>query len=280
MLSRIPSALIRAILIGVLFALPAFVVPRVAAENIGVISVVVIAMMAWTFMEYASRYPSLIEFRDAAPFNRIRFITLLVIVYCLSLIQSHLHSHTTTSSLVHNVGAVIGYSIDQIGSPVRLMLVQFPIVPKVMPYTAFLASVGIAYFVSLIALFVFMALFFLRKWPSKNGPFNIWINLPTFDPTSTGDIVKRLTRDARINIILGFLLPFIVPIGFGPLFRFLGASPFSDPYLMIWAIAAWAFLPCGMVMRGVALSRIAQMAAAMQRRYEVAQDQDSVSVPA
>ncbi len=277
MLSRVSGALFRAVSVGVLFALPIFIVPGLAADKGLVVSIVALSMMVWTFMEYASEYPSLIEFRDAPPFNRIRYLTLLVMVYCLSMIQSHLAVENNPASFIHNVGAIIGYSIDQPGSPVRLMMMQFPVLAGDVPYAAFLASTGIAYFTSLVALVVFMVIFFMRRWPTKKGPFNVWINLPTFDPTSTDDVVARLSRDARINIVLGFVLPFLIPSVIGVLFRFVGASPFGDPYLMIWVIAGWAFLPSVMIMRGIALSRVAHLATKAQKRLTDEQQDVSAS---
>ena len=41
------------------------------------------------------------------------------------------------------------------------------------------------------------------------GAFNVRVNLPAFGPTAGGDGVDRLDRDARVNIALGFLLPFL-----------------------------------------------------------------------
>lgn len=45
----------------------------------------------------------------------------------------------------------------------------------------------------------------------QNGSFNVWTNLPTFDPTGGGDVVGRLNRDANLYVALGFLLPFLIP---------------------------------------------------------------------
>lgn len=277
MVSRFAGALLRAVLVGVLFALPVFVVPDIAVNDGMTVTVVSICMFLWCFSEYFSASPSLIEFRDAPPFNRIRFASLFVIVYSLALIQAHADAPTTATRLVHNIGAIIGYSIDLPGSPVNLMAMQFPTVTSDMSFTAFLASAGISYLTSLLALLVFMAVFFLKNWPSNSGPFNVWINLPTFDPTSAGDVIERINRDARINIVLGFVLPFLIPAVIGVLFRFVGVSPFDSPYLMIWVIAGWAFLPTGMIMRGIALSRVAHLATETQKRLTEEQHGNSVS---
>ena len=277
-LSRITGALLRAMLVGMLFAVPMFFVPGIAAKSSLVIFVLSLSAFLWTFLEYTSTYPSLIEFRDAPPFNRIRFLSLFATVYCLSLIQANSHVATDASSIVHNVGAIIGYSLDLPGSPVNLMVNQFPVVGEGLPYVTFLASAGIAYFASLVSIVAFVAIFYIRKWPTNSGPFNVWTNMPTFDPTTTSDVVARINRDARINIILGFALPFVIPGFVGLVFDFVGSAPFDDAYMMIWVISGWAFLPSGMIMRGVALSRVAQMIATKRAALTVDQD-ESVSVP-
>lgn len=278
-LSRITGALLRAVLVGMLFALPMFIVPGIAAKNSLVIFVLSFSAMFWTFLEYSSTYPSLIEFRDAPPFNRVRFITLLATVYLLSLVQAHLMVPSIATQLSSNVGAVVGYSLDLPGSPVRLMVKQFPVVSEGLPYHTFLASAGIAYLASLVSVMIFALLFVARNWPKNNGPFNVWTNLPTFDPSGTSDVVAKLTRDSRINIILGFALPFIIPAVVGIVFGFVGFAPFDDAYMMIWVISGWAFLPAGMIMRGIALSRVAQMIAIKREALGGSSDESSVSVP-
>jgi hypothetical protein len=66
------------------------------------------------------------------------------------------------------------------------------------------------------------------------GAFNVRVNLPAFDPTADADVVDRLDRDARVNIALGVLLPFLFLAvvqagsnGFEPL-------SFTLPQTVIW----------------------------------------------
>jgi hypothetical protein len=72
-------------------------------------------------------------------------------------------------------------------------------------------------------------------------------------------VVARLGRDARINVMLGFLLPFVTPVvvqiasvGFQPL-------GLTSPQTLIWTMTLWAFLPASLFMRGIAMSRVAEM---------------------
>ena len=110
-----------------------------------------------------------------------------------------------------------------------------------------------------MSLGIFVVLMRVGSWPRRDRAFNVWVNLPTFDPTSGGDVVARLTRDARINIGLGFLLPFLTPIVVE--FGLIGFQPLSltSSQTLIWTITAWSFLPASLFMRGIAMGRVADM---------------------
>ncbi|MEL7133868.1 MAG: hypothetical protein AAGK77_15820, partial [Pseudomonadota bacterium] len=92
----------------------------------------------------------------------------------------------------------------------------------------------------------------------RRGAFNVWVNLPLFDPTAGGDVLYRLNRDARINIALGFLLPFLIPAVVKMAADLLNPITLENPQTLIWTMSAWAFLPASMIMRGIAMQRIAE----------------------
>ncbi|MBX9717025.1 MAG: hypothetical protein K2X42_10570, partial [Burkholderiaceae bacterium] len=118
---------------------------------------------------------------------------------------------------------------------------------------------GTAYLTSLLGLFYFSFHMRLGSWPRQGRVFNVWINLPTFDPTSGPDIVARLERDARINISLGFLLPFLAPVVVRLVMGGIDSSNLAGSHSLIWTMTAWAFLPASLFMRGIAMFRVAQM---------------------
>jgi len=79
-------------------------------------------------------------------------------------------------------------------------------------------------------------------------------------------VVARLQRDGRINMVLGVLLPFLIPA------MIKMASDLFDPInlysaqTLIWTMSAWAFLPASMIMRGLAMMRIAELIEEKRRR--------------
>ena len=79
-------------------------------------------------------------------------------------------------------------------------------------------------------------------------------------------MLNRLKRDSHVNVALGFLLPFLIPAVLK--LATLVAFPISldDPQTMIWTMSAWAFLPASLIMRGVALMRIADLIEEKRRR--------------
>ena len=158
-------------------------------------------------------------------------------------------------------------------SPVRLVVLMLP--PETPPaHMALVRTLaGIAYLTSLLTLAIFLIVLRIKGWPNANGSFNVWINLPTFDPTAGGDVVERLERDARFNIALGFLLPFLTPAVIKAASTTFGSLSLDHPQTLIWTVAAWSFLPASLFMRGIAMGRIAAMIEE-KRRHNRAERED------
>jgi hypothetical protein len=127
-------------------------------------------------------------------------------------------------------------------------------------------AAGLSYAMSLIMLGIFTLLVRLLGWPVRRGAFNVWMNLPLFDPTRGGDVVQKLNREAGINISLGFVLPFLLPVVVALLEGVFESASLLHPQRSIWVICAWAFLPASLVMRGIAMHRVAELITAKRRR--------------
>lgn len=256
---RLAGALFRACLVVLLLATPSLLLPGMTSDTAQIVTLVAIFGAALTFFEYASTYPGLVEFRDAPPFNRIRFFSLFLTVVLLSLLSRGAGDPTDLTRTVTEIGASIGSVIDFPYSPVRLVVLMLPADTSAAHVDLVRNSAGLAYLISLVTLALFIILQRIRRWPLRNGAFNVWINLPTFDPTAGGDVVERLERDARFNIALGFLLPFLIPTVVKSATALFGSVSLENPHTLIWTVAAWAFLPASLFMRGIAMGRIAGM---------------------
>ena len=259
MITRLVGATIRAFLVILLIATPSLILPGTSSEITQIVTLIALFGAGLTFFEYASTYPGLVEFRDAPPFNRIRFGSLFLTIFLLSFLVSGTIAPTMMTELVGWIGSTIGRVIDFPYSPVRLVVLMLPPEASVSHVHLVRDAAGLAYLISLFTLAVFLVLQRIHRWPLRRGSFNVWVNLPTFDPTAGGDVVERLERDARFNIALGFLLPFLTPAVIKSATSLFGAVSLESPQTLIWTVAAWAFLPASLFMRGIAMGRIATM---------------------
>lgn len=273
-MTRIANALLRGVLVALLVFIPSLLVPGITSDTAQIIALVALFGAILTVVEYTAAYPSLVEFRDAPPFNRIRFASLFTIVLMLSIILRGEVVPSTLALFMQAVGAVIGYAIDFPYSPVRLVVLMLPEDTSAEQIARVRTAAGMGYLVSLVTLAIFLIILRLRNWPLASGSFNVWINLPTFDPTKGGDVVERLERDARFNIALGFLLPFLTPAAVKMAGSVFGGVSLENPQTLIWTVAAWAFLPTSLFMRGIAMGRVASMIDEKRKRARAAQDVD------
>ena len=271
-LNRATGAAVRAFLVMVLIVLPSVILPDIGTDTKQIVALMALFAGVLIFVEYNAEYPSLVEFRDGAPFNRIRYLMLLAIVLFLSVIVADREDPTTVSRLFHALGMVIGEALDFPYSPVRLTTFMLADTATAAQMTDVRTAAGTAYLVSLVSLAVFVIVLKLAGWPSTKIAFNVWVNLPTFEPTAGGDVVDRLERDARVNLAVGFLLPFLVPAVIAIVTSGLPPATMTSAQTLIWTMAAWAFLPASLLMRGVAMARVADMIR-MKRDLKIAAEE-------
>lgn len=281
MITRLVGALLRAIMIVVVILTPSLLIPGTNDEGAQMIMLVALALAMVTAFEYGAKFPGLIEFRDAPPFNRIRVIALFLTLFGLSVISVSDQDGSTLTVVVTALGFLVGRALDFPYSPLRIVIDYLPQGLDLTIAAQIQAMAGLAVLITLIGLFLFAALIRLEHWPGRGSAFNVWVNLPTFDPTAGGDVVKRLNRDGRVNVIFGICAPFVIPV-----VSVMGANQFQvdivgSPHTMVWAITVWMFLPLSLIMRGQAMLRIARMIRARRARLVagVATDSMGSSLP-
>lgn len=274
MIAQVTGAIARAIFVVLLIATPSLLLPGVSADATQIVALVAIFAAALTIFEYSATYPGLVEFRDAPPFNRIRFGAMFITVFLLTIITRGQSEPSATTLFIQTVGAILGKAIDFPYSPVRLVVLMLSENSSMQQVVLVRTAAGMSYFISLLSLAVFAVLIRVNHWPVRNGSFNVWVNLPTFDPTAGGDVVERLARDARINVALGFLLPFLIPAVVRAATVVFEPVTLNNPQTLIWTVTAWALLPASLFMRGIAIGRIADMIRQQRRRAAPAHDSD------
>jgi hypothetical protein len=260
------SAVARGLLVATLIMTPALVLPGMSSDSTQIVLLVALLAAVLTFVEYNSVFPSIVEFRNAAPFNRLRFISLFAMIFLLSVIVKGMSDPTLLTTALTSIGTIVGNAMDFPYSPVRMVVLMLPADASYETVSFVRTAAGLSYLISLIAMTAFLVLVRLLNWPARSGAFNVWVNLPLFDPTAGGDVLERLQRDARVNIALGFLLPFAVPAVVKLAADLLDPITMQNPQTLIWTIAAWAFLPASIIMRGIAMGKIADMIEEKRKR--------------
>ncbi|HHH89665.1 MAG TPA: hypothetical protein ENK45_03760 [Aliiroseovarius sp.] len=269
MVSRLAGAVLRAVFVVLLIVTPALMVPGTGPDTRQIVALFAFLAAGMVIFEYSSDYPGLVEFRYAPPFNRIRFVSLFVTVFMLSVVVRGPDGASDLARLIQAVGARIGEAMDFPYSPVNLVVLMLPPDASADQVALLRTGAGISYLVSLLSLAAFLFTLKALNWPyNRQGVFNVWINLPTFDPTGGGDVVYRLERDASINIAIGFLLPFLTPAVVKAADSIFWSISITNTHTIVWTLAAWAFLPAGLFMRGIAMGRIASMVKAERARRE------------
>jgi len=259
---------------------PSLLLTGTSADTVQTVALVAILAAVFTFAEYRAIYPSLVEFRDAPPFNRLRFGALAVTVLALAVIAKGKSDPSLLTDLVSVIGAQLAHAIDFPYSPVRLVVLMLPENASDELILDVRMAAGLSYLVSVVSLAIFVLAIRFGGWPNRSGEaFNVWVNMPTFDPTAGGDVVHRLERDSQINLVLGFLLPFLIPAFVKLASDLLDPISLENPHTLIWTMTAWAFLPASLIMRGIAMSRIARMIS-NQRERAYLQNKEDKPLPA
>ncbi|MCK0168353.1 hypothetical protein MWU52_12380 [Jannaschia sp. S6380] len=271
MISQLPGACIRAFLVVVMVLTPSLLLPGTNPQFTDAVVLIALFAALFVIVEYGSTYPGLVEFRGAPPFNRVRFAVLFGTLTLIAVAMSGKETGSLLSRLLMAIGLLLGNSTDFPFSPVRLILWLMPEGTTLIQAQSVRAAAGLAYLVSLVGLTVFAILIRLRGWPSPTGSFNVWINLPTFDPTAGADVVKRLNRDGAVNILLGLALPYLTP----PLALFVARnydlSMLNSDLMLVWVMTLWAFFPASLFLRGIAMRRLALMISQKRRRFSAVQ---------
>lgn len=263
---RITGAFLRALLMALAIATPSLLLPDIGSDTSQIVVLLALIAGGFTFIEYYSQFPSLLDFRFAPPVNRLRYFTMFAMILLLTVHQAGPALETPIADLLMAIGSLLARAIDFPYSPVRLVILALPADADAALIASVRDAAGIAYVVALCSLVAFGIMVRAYGWPVRYGAFNVWINLPLFDPTGGGDVLSRLKRDSIINIVLGFLLPFILPAAVKLASPLIDVSAISNPQTMIWVITAWALIPANLIIRGIALVRIADIIEEKRRR--------------
>ena len=258
MIVSIITAVLRATLVAIAISIPSLLLVPASEDGSYIVLLGAFLIGGLVCLEYLNTYPCLLEFREAPPFNRIRFGHAFCVILGTSLLLRGPLGETP-SPLLENISVILGHTLDFEYSPVHLVVLMLPQNLPAVFVDAMRLAAGFGFFVSLLVIAGFYTILRVTKWPLPHGSFNVWTNLPLLDPTTGGDIVDRLTRDGRINIALGIVLPFLFPAVILILSLVFGPEFFSDFQSLAWMLIIWSIIPTTCAMRGMAMLRISAL---------------------
>ena len=276
-ISRVAQLFLRGFLVAMAFLAPALLLPQISQDVAQGVTFLAILAAFVVVTEYSASYPGLIEFRDAKPYNRARFLLFCIIVLSVTFLQREIVLDSGTTGMLTGISVLLGNIFNFAFSPVALLIASLPQGVSSQHMAIVSVSAALAYTLSLLGLAAFLVALALGYWPRRTDIFNVWVNLPNFDPTKGVDIVQRLERDAQINIALGVMLPFSLPALLHLSSFLVQPLTLETPLALVWGVSLWAFIPVNLIMRGTAMYRIAQLIRAQRRR--VAEAQDAVPLP-
>jgi len=258
--SQLLNALARAILVFTIVVFPALAAPSGPATDAFAVLLLATVAAVFVLLEYSGPAASFLEFRNAPPFNRLRFgAAALVTIAASLLIAAPASAPPIATQYLYPVAQASAALFDWPYSPPRLFLNWLSASGLGELTGQLYLAVALAYAISLATAALFFALVRLFGWPARLGAFNLWLNLPTFDPTTGEDVVQRLQSTARLNLILGISLPFLMPMAAQMAAGLVLPSGPWGPQSLIWGITFWSIMPLCLLMRAIALGRVAQM---------------------
>ncbi len=276
-MSRFPGAMLRAVLVAVVVALPALMLPDVSSETGQLVTLLALVACAVTLAEYSAACPGLVEFRDARPYNRMRFILLFFLILFLTILVRNDAVPTPLSVMITSGALWLGTVFDFAYSPIRLLSLALPAGLPAAHLDLVRGAAALGYVIGWLSVLGLMVAILVGYWPQRRGAFNVWVNLPTFDPTAGLDVVQRLERDALVNIALGILMPFFLPVILKLSSLLIQPVTLESPLGFVWGIALWAFVPVSLLMRGIAMQQVARLI--RDKRREVAAEEDGIPQP-
>ena len=204
--------------------------------------------------EYGAPEPGLIAFRDAPPFNRIRFAILAAALVLCALAAA---DERPLGALMRAAGLALAAGLDAPGTPLHAVILAAgdgagPALRATAALAMTVAALGVAGFAFVLR---------LTAWPGRAEGLNLWTVLPSFDGAGRDALVARLRRDGAVNLLLAAAAAYATP----PLAAALGAAHGltvrGDDLLLVWSVSLWAFLPAFLALRGLALRRLAAVVA-------------------
>lgn len=262
---RLQGAGVRALAVMACFSAPALAmsarVPEGELSGNVVASLVPAAAAAlFVLLEYGARTPSLIDFRFAAPINRMRFALICAVLGAVTLCVATQGPNGAATPF-----AELASALDFRFSPARMAAESLARPAARGPDPEALAAAATALTASTLATLAALAAIGSGRWPRDPDRFNPWTNMPTFEPATGAEASVRLRRLGAQVVVTALALPIALLVVGRAATGLIDADAFLSPLTLTWSATIWAATPGLLVVRGVAILRLAKLAGQAER---------------
>jgi len=257
---RLLGAIFRALWVVVVAAIPSLLLPSASQGAVEFALIIGAIIGMFTFFEYGSTTPGFVDFRYAPPYNRFRAFTIAMQIVTITLVCRAVELGLSGSVLV-DWAQQAAQLLDFKYSPVSMAIDTVLWDSRFSDTTAILLvySITTSFVVGVGMTLAFSLMLWVFGWPRDREGFNLWANLPTFQPSDDGSIPKRLRRDAYFNILLGIVLIYTLPLIPTYGVDWFTVDIFENNQAMVWAATLWVFISTSLIARALAMLKIAQI---------------------
>ena len=259
MLGRVSGAIFRSVIVAVIIGISFSWLTAESGYGASGGFLLAVSLSILILIEYASEYPSVVEFRYVPPYNRIRFIWLVCVIFFIGSLLSSSASETSGFIILKSLGELLANVLRSDLTHIGLIEYALPTHMAIEKLDVVQSSLALGLVGSLITVFLFYTVTRTSRWPFQDGRFNLWMNLPLLETSSPKHISHSLTRHGYLNIITGLCLLYIMT-----LVLFFGKSVgvnllVINDVTLVWTLIAYCFLPLTALMRGIAMLRIVEV---------------------
>ncbi len=214
----------------------------------------------FTVFEYGSESPGFIDFRFAPPYNRFRAFTVGIQIIYVTLVCRAVELNLTDAIILdwtQRAAALLDFPFSPVAHATDIVLenASFSDTSAVLLIYTASASFAVGFGLTIF----FSSLLWLFNWPVDRANFNLWTNLPMFQPSEGYAVPRRLRRDAMVNVALAIMLLYALPYALKYGFTWLTADLLESNQALIWATVLWIFIPSSLFARATAMWKIARI---------------------
>lgn len=257
---RLLGAIFRAIWVVAIVTIPSLLLASASQGSLEFSLIIGGIVGIFTVFEYGSENPGFVDFRFAPPYNRFRAFTLAIQITAITLVCRAVELNIQDAPILEWAQQA-AVALDFPGSPVArtidLLIEDATFSDTSAILLVLTASVSFAVGFGLTLLF--SSFLWIFNWPVDRANFNLWINLPMFQPSDGMAVPNRLRRDAVINIVLAIALIYALPYALKYGSDLLTADILNSNQAMVWVTTLWVFVPSTLLARSAAMWKIARI---------------------